>query len=245
MEAVFCNPQTACYRGSMSKQRVAVFDVDGTIFRSSLLIELTERLIEKDIFPATMRSRYEREHKKWLDREGDYQAYIDAMVRAFHTNLKGVYYGDFADTAKEVVDLHWKHTYRFTRDLTKDLRAKGYFMLAISHSPKTVLDFFCPKLGFDKVYGTMLDLGPTDRFTGQRMDEHLIANKANILRRAVEKHDLTLAHSIGVGDTESDIPFLELVAKPICFNPNKKLYRHAQRNGWKVMVERKDVIYEI
>lgn len=70
-------------------------------------------------------------------------------------------------------------------------------------------------------------------------------NKALILQRAVKKEGLTLKGSIGVGDTESDIPFLELVEEAICFNPNEKLYRAARRNGWKIIVERKDVIYEL
>jgi phosphoserine phosphatase len=61
----------------------------------------------------------------------------------------------------------------------------------------------------------------------------------------VEKENLSLRHSIGVGDTESDISFLELVSKPICFNPNEKLYQHAKRLKWAVIVERKDVIYAI
>ena len=78
---------------------------------------------------------------------------------------------------------------------------------------------------------------------GQTVDEHLILNKAGILQRAVEKEGLTLAHSIGVGDTESDVAFLKLVERPICFNPNKKLYDYAKRKGWEVVVERKDMIY--
>ena len=49
--------------------------------------------------------------------------------------------------------------------------------------------------------------------------------------------------SIGVGDTESDVAFLKLVERPICFNPNKKLYDYAKRKGWEVVVERKDMIY--
>ncbi|GAI32477.1 unnamed protein product, partial [marine sediment metagenome] len=36
---------------------------------------------------------------------------------------------------------------------------------------------------------------------------------------------------VGVGDTESDIAFLKMVEKPICFNPNKKLYQYAKRVG--------------
>ena len=70
-------------------------------------------------------------------------------------------------------------------------------------------------------------------------------NKANIVRRAIEKENLTLKGSIGVGDTEGDIPVLEMVDNPICFNPNMLLYKTAKRNDWKVVVERKDVIYNI
>jgi phosphoserine phosphatase len=108
-----------------------------------------------------------------------------------------------------------------------------------------VLDKFCPRLGFDKVYGMLYEIGPQECFTGNVIDEHLIFNKANIIRRAAEKEKLLLADSVGVGDTESDIPMLDAVEQPICFNPNAKLYAHAKRAGWKVVVERKDVIYEL
>ncbi|MFH1671614.1 MAG: HAD-IB family hydrolase, partial [Candidatus Portnoybacteria bacterium] len=54
-----------------------------------------------------------------------------------------------------------------------------------------------------------------------------------------------LTDSVGVGDSESDIAFLELVKKPICFNPNSRLYHHAKSAKWKIVVERKDVIYTL
>jgi HAD superfamily hydrolase (TIGR01490 family) len=227
------------------KQKVAIFDVDGTIFRSSLLIQVVNRLIENGTFPKETREVYAREYERWLNREGDYEEYIAAVVEAFVGHLKGIHYSALADAAQEVVDEQWKQVYRYTRDLLKDLKKRGYFLLAISHSPKTVLDKFCPRLGFDKTYGMIYEIGPQECFTGKVIEEHLILNKAAIVRRAVEKENLTLAHSIGVGDTESDIPFLELVAKPICFNPNSKLYKNAKRLGWNVVVERKDVIYEL
>ena len=227
------------------KQKVAIFDVDGTIFRSSLLIQVVNRLIEKKIFPPETRAVYEEAYERWLNREGDYQEYIDGVVKAFVGHLKGVHYSALADAAEELVGEQWKRTYRYTRDLLIDLKKEGYFLLAISHSPKTVLDKFCPRLGFDKTYGMIYEIGPQDCFTGNVVDQHLIMNKAGILRRAVEKENLTLEGSIGVGDTESDIPFLELVAKPVCFNPNMKLYKTAQRLKWSVVVERKDVIYDL
>ena len=224
---------------------MAVFDVDGTIFRSSLLIELVEQLMRDGVFPEEARAIYERDQKRWLEREGDYGEYINAMVRAFKKHLQGVHYGELVDAAEIVVEKHQKHVYRYTRDLLRELREKNYYLLAISNSPKTVLDRFCPRMGFDKAYGSMYEIGPQDRFTGKMEDEHFIFNKAAVLTRAVEKEGLTLAHSVGVGDTESDISFLEIVARPVCFNPNKKLYRYARRNKWKIVVERKDVIYEL
>ena len=226
-------------------KKVAVFDIDGTIIRSSLFVELVEELVRRKILPQKAKEEYEAQHKKWVEREGNYDDYIMAMVRSFKKHIKGIYYGDMADTAKDVVKEQKKRTYRYARDLIKDLKKKGYFLLAVSHSPKTILDYFCPSMGFDKAYGVLYEIGPEDNFTGEVMDEHLIMNKASIVKRAVEKQGLTLKGSIGVGDTESDIAFLELVENPICFNPNSKLYRHARREKWKVVVERKDVIYEL
>ncbi len=226
-------------------KKVAIFDIDGTIFRSSLLIELVNMLIEKGIFPRTARSEFEEAHKLWLERKGEYDTYIMAVVGVFMKHLKGVYYGDFKDAAKEVIAVQKNHVYRYTRDLIKTLKADDYYLLAISHSPKAILEDFCKEYGFDKVYGKLYETGETGKFTGNIMEEHLIANKANVVRRAVEKEGLTLDHSIGVGDSETDIPFLEMVMKPICFNPNSKLYRYAKLNSWKVVVERKDVVYEL
>ncbi len=226
-------------------KKVAVFDIDGTIFRSSLLIELVETLIDEGIFDRSLHKKYEREHTKWLERKGNYEDYILAVVAVFAQNIKGVHYGDFDKAVKKVTERNHDRIYRYTRDLVIKLKKKGYYLLAISHSPKGIVDPFAKLLGFDKVYGMFYELGPTDKFTGKVIDEHLIYNKANILKRAMQKEGLTLKDSYGIGDTESDIPIFEMVDNPICFNPNMALYKHAKRNKWKIVVERKDVIYEL
>jgi len=226
-------------------KKVAVFDIDGTIFRSSLLIELVEVLIERGIFNAKLRESYARAYRKWFERKGSYDDYIMGVVGAFTQNIKGIHYEDFIEASKIVFSREKDRTYRFTRDLAKKLKKKGYFLLAISHSPKGIVELFAKNLGFDKVYGMFYELGPSDRFNGKISDEHLIRNKANILKRAIAKENLTLKDSYGVGDTEGDIPVFEMVENPICFNPNMILYKHARRNKWKIVVERKNVIYEI
>lgn len=90
---------------------------------------------------------------------------------------------EFADIGRHVVAIQSKYVYRYTRDLIKELKEEGYYLVAISQSPKTVLDEFCAQYGFDKVYGRIYEIGPQDCFTGVITDEHLIKNKANIVKR--------------------------------------------------------------
>jgi HAD superfamily hydrolase (TIGR01490 family) len=229
----------------MEKRPVAVFDIDGTVFRSSLLVELVDRLIERGIFPKEARGEFEDERLKWLDRKGDYEAYIAKVVEAFADHLKGKPYEEVSNLAGEVIEEKRHRVYRYSRDLIRELKGQGYFVLAVSHSPKFIADGFGYEQGFDKVYGTFYASGPSGNFTGEIEDQELIYNKAAILTRAVRKEELTLEGSYGAGDTESDIPMLELVENPIAFNPNRKLYDHAKKRGWKIVVERKDVIYEL
>lgn len=226
-------------------KKVAIFDIDGTIFRSSLLIELTDALIQEGIFSSKVRKLYSQALENWLDRKRPYEEYINAVIKVFRQNIKGVKYQEFSKIAKKVAAFHQNRVYRYTRDFIKKLKKKNYYLLAISHSPQKVVKEFCKKIGFDKVYGQIYETDRQKRFTGKVLHMELISDKAEILRRAIEKERLTLKGSVGVGDTESDIAFLKMVERPICFNPNQKLYQYAKRAGWKIVVERKDVIYHL
>jgi HAD superfamily hydrolase (TIGR01490 family) len=230
----------------MAKDRpVAVFDIDGTLFRSSLLIELVEELVRREVFPPEARNSYKNAHDDWQNRRGEYAPFIERVVHAFGKYAKGIPYGDIADIAGEIIESQKDHIYRYTRDLVDELKKEGKYLLAISHSPKFIVDGFAYELGFDKSYGVFYETGASNRFTGEIADEHLIMNKAAVLKRAVEKEKLLIPGSVGVGDTESDISMLSFVETPIAFNPNRILYRHAKKHDWKIVVERKDVIYEI
>ena len=227
-------------------RKVAFFDIDGTVFRSSLLIELVNALILEGVFPKDALEYFREARERWSNREGEYKAYVDAVVQTFEKHIRGVHYGELADIGRQVVARKRLYVYRYTRDLIINLKSEGYYLVAISHSPKTVLDDFCFQYGFDKVYGRLYEIGPQDRFTGVITNEHLISNKANIVKRVLNNNlDLTSEDSLAVGDTENDIPLLEMVNFPICFNPNQVLYEYAKRMKWEVVVERKDVIYHI
>ena len=229
---------------------VAVFDIDGTIFRSSLLFELIEALIASGVFSKQVRSHYADAWRRWQARAGSaktgftYYEYIENVVFAYRKHIAGVRRADVWKVAERVVGFHKVRLYRFTRDLVKKLD-RTHFLLAISHSPYEVVAPFARSLGFDKVYAQVYEVDKNVRFTGRVLYEDIISHKGRVVRRAVKKEGLTLAGSVGVGDTESDIPFLKLVSRPIAFNPSKKLYDYAKKHDWEVVVERKDVIYRL
>ncbi len=225
-------------------RKFAVFDIDGTIFRSSLLIELVEKFIEEGLFPYQARALFTEEYQRWLDRNGSYADYIDKVVQAYGDCIKGVKLSDALDISDRLMIFHKNRVYTFTRDLVKKL-AKTHFLLAISHSPYHVVEPFCREWGFNKVYAMMYEVDNSGIFTGNVEYEDLIKDKGKILERAIAKESLTLNGSIGAGDTESDIPMLKMVSRPIAFNPNRKLYQVAKRNRWEIVIERKDMIYRL
>ena len=226
-------------------KKVAIFDIDGTIFRSSLLIEITEELILAGIFKSSARKYYAKQYQNWLDRKDSYEKYIDGVVRAFEANIKGVKYKDFLKISKKVLAAKKERTYKYTRDLVKELKKKNYYLLAISNSPEVLVGNFCKQLGFNKAYGRIYEVDKKGIFTGEIMHREIISDKAKVLQRVIEKENLTIKDSVAVGDTEPDIRMFKMVDKPICFNPNKNLYTVAKKHGWKVIVERKDMFYEI
>jgi len=82
------------------------------------------------------------------------------------------------------------------------------------------------------------------RFTG-KADILKSDRKPIFLKELVTRHNADWQGSIGVGDSEGDMPMLSTVEQPIAFNPTRELFEHARREQWKVVVERKNMIYHL
>jgi len=224
------------------KKKVAVFDIDGTIFRSSLQRELIMSLVKYGVFPPIVRKELEKDYFSWINRQGSYEDYIMRVVRSYEQRIGGVLVDDVRHVSRLVIEQQKNRVYTYTRELIHKLRPT-HRLVAISGSPIEIVREFNRFWKFDTVYGMVFGV-KQGRYTGEVV-EVPIFEKHNILERYIKDNQLTLQASVGVGDTESDASFLEMVARPICFNPNRDLYRAAKRRGWSVVVERKDVIYHL
>lgn len=224
------------------RNKIGVFDIDGTIFRSSLQRELMQALVKYGVFPPIVRKELEKDYYSWINRRGTYDNYINHMVAVYERRIPGVAVADVKQVAKIVMAQQKHRVYRYTRDLIKKLK-QTHRLIAISGSPIEVLREFNRAWKFDKVYGMEFEV-VNGRYTG-KVEFLPIFDKNAVVKKYLDETGLTLKGSVGVGDTETDASFLSRVHKPICFNPNANLYKLASKKKWPIVVERKDVIYHI
>jgi HAD superfamily phosphoserine phosphatase-like hydrolase len=133
-------------------------------------------------------------------------------------------------------------TYGYTRRLIEDLKQKNYMLFAISGSQTEIIARLAEYYGFDDYVGETLER-IDGRFSGKVTAT--VHSKGAILQSLVKKHGLTFKDSLGIGDGLSDQGLLELVETPIAFNPEQKLYAVARAHGWKIVIERKNMVYEL
>lgn len=225
--------------------RIAVFDIDGTIFRSSLLIELIDGLVEAGTFPRHVKKEVEKDYVAWLNRKGSYERYVDRVVETYMQYIKGCKKKDVERIANTIIQIHKNRVYRFTRDFIRELKREKYYLIAISGSPIYMVSRFSKKLGFHAYFGEQLEV-KKGIFTGRTLSTESIHAKDKILKQfiAISGMRVDLGRSIAVGDTQNDIPMMKMVGNPIAFNPNTSLAHYAKEHKWDVVVERKDVIYK-
>ena len=228
---------------SSATEPLAVFDVDGTLFRRGLLPALTRRLVDEGVFSERVREELSQDYYAWVERRGSYETYDELVMELFLRELKGVSVAELRRCATAEVEAHGRRLHMYTRDMARRLKHAGYHLIAISGSPQEILDLFLKPLGFDRAWGTVL-AQHEGRYTGEMLHDPF-KNKRRVLEEFLEDAEVSLGGSVGVGDTLSDVGFLEMVQTPIAFNPNRSFFDVARQRGWPIVVERKDVIYNL
>lgn len=227
-------------------KKLAIFDIDGTIFRSSLLIELIKELVNVGLFPLVALKELEDDFDAWVQRKGPYGKYVEQVVRVYLKYIAGLKFTEVEEAARRVVNKEKNRVYRFTRNLIEELKTKDYYLVVISGSPEYIVDIFAQTLGFDASFGQRHEV-IEGVLTGQTLERDTVERKEKVVERLIESTGLRfdLAQSIAVGDSMGDLTLLETVGYPIAFNPEFKLAEIAKGNGWRIVVERKNAIYDL
>jgi len=165
-------------------------------------------------------------------------------VALYFENLKGCSKEQIVKASREVVPFYKDRSYVFANQLIDKLRKEKFHIVAVSGSPSEIVEEYNKYLKFDAVFGSVYETDKNGIYTGKAIFEPTL-HKGHVVKQYVIEKALTLEGSYGIGDTESDAKFMEIVDNPIAFNPNLNLKKIAEKRGWRIVVEKKDVIYEI
>ncbi|MEO8863226.1 MAG: HAD-IB family hydrolase [Candidatus Saccharimonadales bacterium] len=228
----------------MSVRPFAVFDIDGTLIRWQLYHVMVNRLAKHNALDKDALYRLEKARFAWKNRENpdSFNTYEKISIELQESALTKVDPKLFDKIAHEAIEEYKDQTYTYTRDLILRLKADGYFLLIISGSPNEMVGLIAKQYGFDDFTATSYER-IDNKFTGKKLVASF--DKKLALEQLVAKHSLIYAGSLAIGDSGSDIPMLEMVEQPIAFNPDQVLYDAAIKAEWKIVVERKNVIYEL
>lgn len=222
----------------------AVFDIDGTLIRWQLYHAVVGRLANAHLLGDNASQLLKDSRMKWKKREHAeaFHDYERQLVACYEEALHTLKHADFDAIVLEVINEYKDQVYTYTRDLISALKKQNYVLLAISGSHKELVGAIAEYYLFDDYIGTSYERNEVN-FSGEK---HVASyDKKSALKSLIDKHGLSTEKSIAVGDSLSDAAMLAMVEQPIAFNPDQKLLDKAMENGWKIVVERKNVIYTL
>jgi HAD superfamily hydrolase (TIGR01490 family) len=224
-------------------KKFAVFDIDGTLIRWQLYHAIADEMARRGhIKPASYQAMRDA-RMAWKRRSGGtFKDYEIQVIEIYEAVLKTLSFDQLEEAIDAVFEEYKDQVYTYTRDLIAKLKGDGYLLFAISGSQTEIVAKIAAYYGFDDYVGTVYTRSKAG-FTGAKTIGSL--NKHTTLQALVHKHGASFSGSVGVGDSHSDISMLELVEQAVALNPEADLFKHAKSKGWKVVIERKNMVYEL
>lgn len=233
------------------KQIAAFFDIDGTIYREGLITEVFKKMVTHEIIsPDKWTDNVRPAFMAWDRRTGDYDEYLSRMVEIFKDATYGISSEHINLIARKVIEQKGDRVYLFTRNEIEKHRKAGHKIIAISGSPDALVKEMAEKYHFDDWRGTIYQTDAKGIYTGEITPMWDSFSKEKALLSLAEQYDLDLGNSYSYGDTNGDLTMFQHTGYPTAINPTKELLLHIQEdkdllNRIRVIVERKDVIYNI
>ncbi len=118
--------------------------------------------------------------------------------------------------------------------LVEEHRSRGEPVYIVSATLQEIVDELARELGFDGAIGSTCEI-VDGAYTGRLLRPCHGEGKAAAVRKLAQREGIDLDVSTAYSDSHSDVPFLEVVGRPVAVNPDKALRLIAAERGWSVM----------
>lgn len=229
----------------------AFFDIDGTLYRDSLMIEHFKKLIRYEVVdPAVWHSNTKKTFHNWDKRQGNYDDYLLELCEIYVESMKGLNKDHVEFISEQVIKLKGERVYKFTRERIKWHIKEGHQVIFISGSPDFLVSKMAKKYGAVDFCGSQYLVDHNNAFTGEVIPMWDSKSKQKAIANFVEKYKLNMGESYAYGDTHGDVTMFNAVGNPIAINPTKELVMNIKNDKelskkTLIAVERKDVVYKL
>lgn len=235
----------------MVENTAAFFDIDGTIFRNSLMIEHFQKLITFEVIdPEIWYTKVKKVYLEWERRYGDFEEYLEILAKVYLEELKGIDKSFIEYIASHVIRQNGDMIYKFSRDRIQWHKEQGHRIFFISGSPDFLVTKMAERYGVTEYRGSEYKVDENNEFTGELVPMWDSKSKQKVIDDLIKKYDVNLANSYAYGDTTGDFSMLKIVGNPVSINPNKELLLAIRKDQElmkkvSIIIERKNVIYKL
>lgn len=228
--------------------RLAVIDVDGTIFLGNVGIEFLKNLIKKKLVSDEMGGKIFSWYGKYEKGKVDKSVAVDEIYKLFAMGMKGKKESEMKKIAKETWSEVSGGLYDFSEFMISFLKNKGFKVILVSGSPVEMVEMVGKHFNIDKkdVIAGRLEV-KNGKYTG-KIVSYPGSSKQKIvaINSYARKENLSVDfyHSFGMGNNERDRGVLDLVGFPFAFEPNAAL-RSAAKKGKFTIVNKSNICFYV
>ncbi len=217
-----------------TEKRVAFFDVDGTLLKSTI--------VHCYIWMRSLQMPFFLKHL-WLIGflpKIVYYLILDSISRTrfnaiFYRNYRGLEVAEMKALSTEMFEAYIRpKIFSEAVSQIQEHKEQGTAVVLVTGSLDFVVQPIADYFAADAVLAPQLR-EQEGQFTGELTTAPLIGEaKAEAMRNYAEQHDISLEESYAYGDSQSDLPMLECIGNPIVVNPGKALREKALKSGWEL-----------
>lgn len=212
----------------------ATFDLDGTVFKLTVLEEYTKWLCEQSVFdPLPAEIIAAKQTWKNSNTEANYTSHLGKLVSFFIEQVPGKSVSQLAEAANIVANQQKHRRWNIATALIGELK-DSHNVMSISLMPEWLMGPFTEDLGFVALIGST--------YVAR---DGIYTEEAHSIDKATEykaiRNGKTDNLDIHMGDTVGDSSLFDIANRPILFNPSWTL-QQANNRGMTVITSHKDMV---
>jgi alcohol-forming fatty acyl-CoA reductase len=216
-----------------SSSKLAVLDLDGTLYSGTLGIDLLNELARRQLFQPKAFEKTLQIMEAYVRGDLEREELAAQLYGLYGEGIVGLTQEQVVQAAAAAWD-HSKHrVFPFVGELLSTLSRRGYTTVLMTGSPIEIVSQFTRSYAFDHVYAAGFQL-QEGRYTGKLQSSPAVAGqKRYMLQRLSRELEADLSVSLVLGDSENDFEMFDLVGVPIAMNVQGALSLQFQSRGWK------------